>query len=492
VGCNVDATTREGRVKRIVSRNHPEIDEGWLCDKGRFGFTHLRGGDRIVDPGRKVGRRRYETLSWDDALGAAEEMLRAAGANIVTALSGSETVEQAYALGKLLRQGLDAHVAVMPEDVSPALDAFRLPLSAIRDAELIVVLGDDPVVERAPIVDLWIKAARRKGADVVESAIGEAGGGLARVRDELGDRIRSSERTILIWSGAGGQGGATVAGLAAELGLAGKPGSGAFHLPETANGRGVADGWAAAADRDEADPEPIELLIVSGDEAAANPDVRALAAQAERVLAISMFRGPVAGWADLVLPGTSYLERDGTYVNLEGRIQRLRRAVIPPCPDELAWIAKLAERFDVELSPHPPQVFSELAERCYGGIDYPAIGEMAALPERAEAVELASVPKPAKREAGKGLRLVSYRPLFSGPAVERVPELQFQRPGAEIELSADDAKRIGAQAGSTVRVSSNGTSTELRARVNRNLVKGVARIPVEHAQGLGTHVEVST
>ena len=83
-----------------------------------------------------------------------------------------------------------------------------------------------------------------------------------------------------------------------------------------------------------------------------------------------MFRSPVAGWADLVLPGTSYLERDGTYVNLEGRLQRLRRAVIPPCPDELAWIAKFAKRFDVDLSPHSPQVFSELSQRCYGGIDY--------------------------------------------------------------------------------------------------------------------------
>ncbi len=282
VGCNVEATTREGKVKRIVSRNHPEVDEGWLCDKGRFGFTHLRAGDRIIDPGRLAGRRRYEALSWDDALGEAESMLRAAGKSIVTALSGSETIEQAYALAKLLRQGLEAHCAVMPEDVSPALDAFRLPLSAIRDAELIVVLGDDPVIERAPIVDLWIKAARRAGAEVVETELGTRDGGVAMVRDELGSRIRELDRTVLIWSGPRGRGGETVAALAGELGLAEKPGSGAFHLLETANGRGVADAWAAAADRDEADPEPIELLIVSGDEAAANPDVRALAERAEQ------------------------------------------------------------------------------------------------------------------------------------------------------------------------------------------------------------------
>ena len=145
-------------------------------------------------------------------------MLRAAGKSIVTALSGSETIEQAYALAKLLRQGLEAHCAVMPEDVSPALDAFRLPLSAIRDAELIVVLGDDPVVERAPIVDLWLKAARRAGAEVVESELGTRDGGVAMVRDELGSRIRELDRTVLIWSGPRGRGGETVAALAGELG----------------------------------------------------------------------------------------------------------------------------------------------------------------------------------------------------------------------------------------------------------------------------------
>jgi anaerobic selenocysteine-containing dehydrogenase len=354
-----------------------------------------------------------------------------------------------------------------------------------------VILGDDPVVERAPVVDLWIKAARRAGAEIVENEIGAPGGGVKKVRDELGERIRSSERTILVWSGPGGRGGATVAGLAAELGLAEKPGSAAFHLPETANGRGVADGWSAAADGDEADPEPIELLIVSGDEAAANPDVRVLAEKANRVLAISMFRSPVAGWADLVLPGTSYLERDGTYMNLEGRLQRLRRAVIPPCPDELAWVAKLAERFGVELSPYPPQVFAELSQRCYGGIDYAAIGEAAALPERTREVEVPSAPKAPRRPRGKGLRLVSYRPLFSGPAVERIPELQFQRPAREIELSAADAKRLRVEPGSSVQVRSNGTSVELRARVNRKLLKGVARVANEHARDLGTHVEVS-
>ena len=137
-------------------------------------------------------------------------------------------------------------------------------------------------------------------------------------------------------------------------------------------------------------------------------------------------------------------------------------------------------------------MFTELSERCYAGIDYSAISEVAELPARAEGADVPPMPKAPRRASGKGLRLVSYRPLFSGPAVERIPELQFQRPSSEIELSAADAKKIGARAGSTVNVRSNGTAVELRARVNKDLVKGVARSSVEHAQGLGTHVEVST
>jgi NADH-quinone oxidoreductase subunit G len=487
VGCNIQATTREGKVKRILSRNHPEIDEGWLCDKGRFAFTHLRARDRISDPLRRVRRRGFDLLSWDDALDAAEELLRAAQGRIVTALSGSETVEQAYALGRLMREGLGAHAAVLPEETSQALDAFRLPLSAIRDAELVVVLGDEPVAERAPIVDLWIKSARRQGAEVERS--GETCRALADKGNPLGKRLRESDRAILIWSGEEGAGGAHLAALARELGFADKPGSGAFHLPCTPNGRGIGDAWAAASDVEGQNPEPIGLLFVSGDEAAADPNVRALAERAETVIVTSMFQGLAVGWADLVLPGTSYLERDGTYVNLEGRLQRLRRAVIPPAPDELAWISRLAERFEVDVSPHASAVFAELSERIYDGLPFGEVGAQAELRTRSEAP---SPELPAEPPAGgKGLTLVRYRPLFSGPAVDRVPELQFQRPGPEIELSPQDAQARKIASGDAVTVSHNGTSIQLRARITKGLRKGVARVATEHAGELGGQVEVT-
>ena len=384
VGCNTSATIREGKVKRILSRNHPEVDRGWLCDKGRYSYPHLRAEDRITAPLRR-GKKGLEEVSWDEALDAAETLLRESAGSIVTAFSGSETTEIAYALGRLLRGGLAAHSAVLPEATSDALEAFRLPLSGIAEAEIVVVVGDEPVVERAPIVDLWIREARRRGAEIVvfsptgseKTAPGSGAATcreLAAGRSALAKRLAAAERAVLIWSGAGGGGGARIAELAHELSLEAKPGSGAFHLPAASNPRGVALGWSVSADADETNPEPIELLIVSGDEAAASADVRALAESAKRVLVLTMFHELAGGWADLILPSTGSLERDGTSMNLEGRVQRLRRAVSPPCPDELAWISKLAARFDVDVPPHAMGVFAELSEHLFRDLTHEDIG----------------------------------------------------------------------------------------------------------------------
>src|SRR6185312_1980013 len=175
------------------------------------------------------------------------------------------------------------------------------------------------------------------------------------------------------------------------------------------------DAWSASGDG-EASDDPPRLLVISGDEAALDTNVRKLAEQADAVIGIGMFENSFRGVADLVLPATSYLERDGTTVNLEGRLQRQRRAVLAPCPDELAWIAKLAERFDVQLSPYAALVFDEVSTACFGGIAFADVGETAELPAPAEAD--APAPPSAWTSTGapdgSGLHLVAYRPLFSG------------------------------------------------------------------------------
>ena len=334
-----------------------------------------------------------------------------------------------------------------------------------RPSRFIVVpsRSSEPVAERAPVVDLWIKAARRNGARILTEIPDERIDGAVLISDDA-DRC---------------------AWFARDMGAAA-----AFYLPRTPNGRGVTDAWSAASDGEPDEAEP-RLVIVSRELAANDPSVRALAQRAERVIGIGMFEQTFKGWCDLVLPGTSYLERDGTTLNLEGRLQRQRRAVVGPCPDELAWTAKLAERFDVELSPYSSVVFDELSQRCYGGISFADIPDQAALPARAESSAPVSAPPSNKLLQGKGLRLVTYRPLFSGAAVERTPELAFMRPDREVELAADDARARGISGGDEVTVRSNGTSRRLRARIALDLAPGLARIPRGDAEGMHDTVEVS-
>src|SRR5262249_38641817 len=205
----------------------------------------LAAGARLEGPLRRNRDGDLEPIGWQDALDLAEQMLSSAGAAILTALSGSETVEQAYGLGRLLRAGLGAHEAVLPEEIPDELDSFRAPLSTIRDAPAVVVLCDEPVVERAPVVDLWIKAARPNGARLLTEHPEEPIEGAVLVCDDA---------QCPAW-------------LARDLGAAA-----AFYLPRTPNGRGVADAWSAAADGEPEDLEP-KLVLISGDEAALDPGV---------------------------------------------------------------------------------------------------------------------------------------------------------------------------------------------------------------------------
>ena len=494
VGCNIWATTREGRVARVLSRNHPEVHDGWLCDKGRFAYDHLRAPDRIRAPLLRVRRRGFEEASLEDALDAAEAGLRAAGSSVVVAFSGGETVEQATALARIVREGLGSDTALLPDDWDDGLATFRAPLSAIRDAELCLVLGDDPVVERAPIVDLWLRAARRGGGEVitvnpagdVQAGPGSAAQVCAALREgskapkelrETAKRLRAAKRIALVWSEDDPTGGRHVGALASWLHEDHKADVAVYALPRTPNGRGVAAAWHALGEGRSEPPAEGEIgaLVISGDEAAYDPRVAELAERARFVLTTAMFQSDLTAWSHVVLPGTSYLEREGTLVNLEGRAQRLRRAVVPAGPDELEWLARLAERFGIAVDPWAA----------------PSAGEQAELAPGDEFAWSQPDPQAATgRPAGPGLELVRYRTLFSGAAVERVPQLQFQRAAPEVELAYDDASTRGIASGETVRVVSNGTSKELRARLSRRLKTGVVRIAAEHGEGLADRVQV--
>ena len=198
------------------------------------------------------------------------------------------------------------------------------------------------------------------------------------------------------------------------------------------------------------------------------PDVRALAERGRRVLAIAMFRALARGWADLVLPGNE-LSRARRHVRQpRGPPPAPAPRGDPAVPDELAWIASSASA-SASRSRRTRRSSSTSSRRVfYGGISFGDDRRAgAALPQRAAAPSRRgrARARPRRRRGGSPPRS-RYRPLFSGPPSSVCPELQFQRPAAEFELSRGRRSRARHRTGDAVEVRGNDTSARLRARLS--------------------------
>ena len=78
--CNVEFTVRDERVLRVMARDHQGVDDGWLCDKGRFAYQSVHVDARVTHPLVRVDGE-LVPVSWDRALDEAAAALNAAGAD---------------------------------------------------------------------------------------------------------------------------------------------------------------------------------------------------------------------------------------------------------------------------------------------------------------------------------------------------------------------------------------------------------------------------
>ena len=108
--CNVELTVRDDRVMRVLARDHEEVDDGWLCDKGRFAYQSTHTDERITEPLVREGAR-LAPASWEKALDAAAGALKKAGPRAAALAGGDTTNEEAFLLARLLRDGLGSRRA---------------------------------------------------------------------------------------------------------------------------------------------------------------------------------------------------------------------------------------------------------------------------------------------------------------------------------------------------------------------------------------------
>src|SRR3954469_2352709 len=173
--CNVEFTVRDDtKVVRVMSRDNEEIDDGWLCDRGRYGFQAIHATERITQPLVRDGGE-LRPVSWERALGEARSALDRAGEKTAALVGGEATNEEGYLVQFLMRNVLgsphvDSRLGAVLEPEQARILA-RPDLSArtsdIDFADAILVI-DTELVDEMPILDLRVrKAARRSSTPVV-------------------------------------------------------------------------------------------------------------------------------------------------------------------------------------------------------------------------------------------------------------------------------------------------------------------------------------
>jgi len=173
--CNVELTVRDDKkVLRVLARDNVEVDDGWLCDKGRFGYQAFHAAERVLEPMIREGGG-LRPVSWERAMAEAVNGLDRADEGTAAIVGGEATNEEGFLLQFLMREvlgspHLDSRIGG-PIDAETARLLARPDLTAavsdIDHAGAVLVLGTE-LVDEAPILDLRVrKAVRRSGVPLV-------------------------------------------------------------------------------------------------------------------------------------------------------------------------------------------------------------------------------------------------------------------------------------------------------------------------------------
>jgi formate dehydrogenase alpha subunit len=258
------------------------------------------------------------------------------------------------------------------------------------------------------------------------------------------------------------------------------------------------------------------LFVLGEDPAMSEPDTnraRAALAATEFVVLQEILDSETAAYADVLLPGAAFAEKDGTYTNTERRVQPVRQAIDPPGDARQDWqiTAELARRIlaKLELTPAGPQaawdyaspaaIMQEIAAvtPSYGGISHERLarGERLQWPVpnanhpgtpilhvgqftrgrgRFHVVE--HLPPHESPDEAYPLLLTTGRVLYhwhGGELSRRSPALVAECPRPEVEISPEDARRWQVAAGDEVLVESRRGQLRAIAAVTDRVPAGV-------------------
>lgn len=531
VGCNLTLSTRREAksggqpvIKRVLPRQNEQVNEIWLCDKGRFGHHFVESAERLTTPlVRKNGQ--LAPATWDEALALAGEKLQAAGAGLRTLVGDRLSNEDLYALQRVTA-GLGGAAWLNTamgggEQVQQAGVAAGTQLGALGKGSAILVVASD-LEEEAPVWWLRIKQAAERGATLIVANARatkldrharykvrydyghEAAavlGMLVAGSSEAAEAFAKATDAVVVF----GREGLDVAGstalaqacanLLTATGHTGRPNNGLIAVWPGANTQGAwelglrpaaspAEVWAGARAAWIAGADPV------GDGALSAAALR----QTGFVVVQELFRTATAEAADVVLPAAAWAEREGTYTSGERRVQRFYPAVPARGRADCEIAAQIGARVGVDLPRFPSQLFLEIARNvpAFAGLTYARLAEVTpqwpdvggrdlyyggtshtnaqglgvALTTAAERGAPAAAQPVEVPHRPAGLLLVPITVLYDRGAAFAPSTLMHPRvPQPYVVLHAADAAALGVQAGAPVEVRVNDLVFTAAARV---------------------------
>jgi NADH-quinone oxidoreductase subunit G len=400
--CNVSFTVRDDRVLRVLAREHDGVDDGWLCDKGRFAYQAIHSDERITSPMIRDGGVLRE-VGWDRALEEAAAALGRAKGKVAALVGGQTSNEEGHLAGHLVREVLGSEDVESRAGGGPSADLraalghpeLQATVPDLEFAHAVLVLDTEPV-DDMPIVDLRIRKGVRRnnvklavatsrpssldanaavvarfapgageaflgalnaalGGGGVVAELAEAAGTTAEAVQEIAALFEAQDLVILygerLLAGPRADHAArALLNVAAKAFDRGHEGAGLIEVPAGTNGRGLREVGCVSE-------RPVEQLRQEGADAFyllhSDPVTElpgswdAALDRATTVIAHAMFLTPgIEEHATIVFPAESWAERDGTLTHPDGRLQRLRPGIGHPGDVRPAWsvLAELCKR----------------------------------------------------------------------------------------------------------------------------------------------------
>ncbi len=484
LGSNMFLHVHRNEVVRAVPRDNEAVNECWLSDRDRYSHEGLYAADRVKQPMLREGDA-WHTVSWDEALDAAAEILKATQANDVGVLVHPATSnEEGASLAALGFPNIDHRLKQLDFADDAVAESFAMPVAEIEQAKVVLIVGSN-LRHEIPLLHQRLHKAAKRGQQVFvinpvdfEFTISLAGKQivkpsqlaktLATEKAAAFDALKAAEGNAVILLGELAENHPQASHIhAAARALASETGAKINRIPQGANAVGLtqlgvlpsASGKNVAGMLSNA----MSAYVLYGVEPQydfANNAQALKALSNSKVIAFAAFAsGHLKSVAQIILPIAALPELEASITNLDGKIQFTSAAGKLPGESRAGWrvLRALAEKLNVT------------------GFDYTDLnGLRAQLKPKARQSGSALSGDAVVLASGELERIVST-PIYRGDAVlRRAASLNAHTltQGAAAVLHPEEALARGLSEGVMVKLGDGVGSAALPLKVSKRVPQG--------------------